>query len=202
MCRSSISLPNEILEECFRRLGSQDLLNVIFVCRIFADVGRHLLYRTISLRSDQRHVQHTISLLARDHTVAVKISNAILTTVPPFEDVPWILPDFFKESVNLRFLELRGFPFSRREDQGVFNSVLRTRCTKLSSFVYRPGVLLFPGSGFELTGLKCVTWQSSLGAYLFLIWNILLTMKQFRDNRLEADAHHGCFCPLTDKHIF
>ncbi|KJA21343.1 hypothetical protein HYPSUDRAFT_42211 [Hypholoma sublateritium FD-334 SS-4] len=159
-----VLLPAELLEECFRPLTFQDTRSVVFVCRVFADVGRLLLYRKIVLRSDQRHVEHTISLLIRDPTLAVKITHATLITVPPLplEGSPWIRPDFFAHSVNLRSLELQGFPFSRPDDQGIFNTVLRTRCLKLARFTYRPGVVRFPDSGFELAGLKCVTWQSSL----------------------------------------
>lgn len=197
-----VLLPAELLQECFRPLTFRDIRSVVFVCRMFADVGRLFLYRKIILRSDQRHIKHTISLLVRDPTLAVKITHATLITVPPREASPWIQPDFFTHSVNLRALELQGFPFFRPEDQGIFNTVLRTRCLKLARFIYRPGVVRFPDSGFELAGLKCVTWQSSLGASLFSICRMTLTVKLFSDYRIEVDAYYGSIVYITDRYFF
>lgn len=196
------SLPAELLEECFRYLLFQDIRNVVQVCRVFADVARLLLYRKIVLKSDQQYIKHTISLLMRDPTIAVKITHATLITVPPFDIEPWIQPDFFTHSVNLRALELQGFPFSRPDDQGIFNRVLRTRCLKLSRFTFRPGAVKFPDSGFELAGLKCVTWQSSLGASLFSIFRKALTVNLFSDYRNEASSSNGSIVYIPNGYLF
>ncbi|KAF9483264.1 hypothetical protein BDN70DRAFT_990451 [Pholiota conissans] len=162
MVATLFRLPTELLEEAFSYLSRQELQSLIFVCKRCADVGRPLLYQYISLESGQENVQHTLNLLYREPTIAIKISDAVLTTEPPIGDVPWILPDFFSYSVNLRSLELRGFPFSQPHDQGIFNKTLQTKCPKLVKFSYYPGAVRFPESGFELSGLRCITWQSSL----------------------------------------
>ena len=197
-----ISLPAELLEECFRYLIFQDIRSVVQVCRVFTDVGRLLLYRKIIFKSDQQHIKHTISLLIRDPTIAVKITHATLITVPPFDIEPWIQPDFFEHSVNLRALELQGFPFSRPDDQGIFNTVLRTQCLKLSRFTFRPGAVRFPDSGFELAGLKCVTWQSSLGASLFSMCRKALTVNLFSDYRNETDSSDGSVVYIPNGYLF
>ncbi|KAF8965733.1 hypothetical protein BDZ97DRAFT_1918020 [Flammula alnicola] len=159
---SHFILPAEVLQESFSYLTRQELLNAIPVCRSFATSGRLFLYQSIDLRSDDPHVDCTISLLRSHRKITVRILHATLTTRPPVGARPWINPDFFVHSVNLKSLELRGFPYPLQNDQDIFNRTLRVGCPKLESFTYRPGVVTFPESGFGLAGLKCVSWQSEL----------------------------------------
>lgn len=202
MVSTLVHLPIELLEETFTYLTRQDLQSLIFVCSVCADVGRLLLYQSINLSSDQPHIQHTLNLIGREPTVAVRISKAVLRTVPPQRDLPWIRPDFFLHSVNLRSLELRGFPFFHPEDQGIFNTTLQKHCPKLVSFTYRPGAVKFPDSGFELSGLKCITWQSSLGSSVALFlsyYSHFLTLSS--DCRPQSDTDDDGLDRVAHTHL-
>ncbi|KAF8873969.1 hypothetical protein CPB84DRAFT_1798044 [Gymnopilus junonius] len=158
-------LPTEVLENVFSYVNQHDLTNVVRVCKSFALSGRLLLYRVVELCSDDPHIDATLGLLRGERTLGVKVICATLTTRRPLGGVlrgPWIEPDFFMYWTRLRRLELKGFPFYTPADIQLFDSTLRNCCTQLRQFTFRPVFGSLPSGGFQIGGLKKVSWQSEL----------------------------------------
>ena len=170
-------LPTELFVAIFSLLPPRDLPSVIQLSTAFRDIGRSLLYKCIDLRSDDIHIQSTVSLLQRDKELSQDIKRATLTTQHSSSGTtPWIPADFLNGWNNLRSLTMNGVPFHTINDQEIFRGNLMRSCTSLAHFAYRPGAEPFPGTDFGICGLKWLSWQAEQ-ASKWLFVTIFATVK-------------------------
>lgn len=152
--------PTEIFIAIFSFLPPRDLISVIRLCKALIGVGRPLLYRSVDLKSDGRHIRSTVRLLQQDNELSRNIMHATLTTRQPCKTSQWIPPDFLNRWNNLRSLKLVGFPFRTRKDQEIFRNTLTGSCTALVHLACQPDASPFPGESFEISGLKQLSWKT------------------------------------------
>jgi F-box-like len=151
--------PTEIFIAIFSFLPPRDLVSVIRLCKALIGVGRSLLYRSVDLKGDGRHIRSTVLLLRQENELSRNIMHATLTTRQPCQ-TSWIPPNFLNRWNNLRSLKLVGFPFRTLKDQEVFRNTLTRSCTSLVHFAYQPDASPFPGESFEISGLKQLCWKT------------------------------------------
>ncbi|KAH9474364.1 hypothetical protein JR316_0012822 [Psilocybe cubensis] len=151
-------LAPELLANIFSSLPRRDLAHVVRVCKSFNLSGCLLLYQHIDLRSNDLYLEYTLDFLRGHESIDQKIVSAVLTTMPPTliqtqQVYQWIAPDIAKRWINLRSLELRGYPFSNGPGSDRFVYTLHSCCHQLRRFVYRPGFRTLPDT-FDLSRLQ------------------------------------------------
>jgi len=159
-------LPAEVLEQIFNNLSQRDLGNIAVVDRHMSFFARPLLYRSITLSSNQLYVQDTLALLTSNQALAGRVRSAVITTViqqpQGFYAVAgapsWINPSIFQNLTQIESLLFIGFPFTRRIDKLRFREVTGEHCNRLANIVFEPN------AGMEFAGMNMM-WDDTSGAY-------------------------------------
>lgn len=152
--------PLEIFVSIFSLLPPRDLPSVIRLSTDFLRVGRYLLYQSVNLKSDNRHIKSTVLLLQQDVDLCKNIKHAALTTTRQPSTTSWIPANFLSGWNDLRSLKMVGVPFHTLDDQEIFRDSLMRSCTLLTHLTYQPGVDSFPGPDFGIPGLKRLSWKT------------------------------------------
>lgn len=164
-----LHLPREILQHIFSFLSRRDLLQATFVNKWCSQNGNPILYQHLDLSSDDPHVCLTLDILMNPPTLSKGIVHARLTTRAPSRPrnpdsgTPWIQPDFFQLSTNLRSLHLRGCPFLNLQQWQTFGQTLQRFCINLVDihFEHMADDLLV--GEFPLSGLTRLSWHPESG---------------------------------------
>ena len=111
--------PLEIFVSIFSLLPPRDLPSVIRLSTDFLRVGRYLLYQSVNLKSDNRHIKSTVLLLQQDVDLCKNIKHAALTTTRQPSTTSWIPANFLSGWNDLRSLKMVGVPFHTLDDQEI-----------------------------------------------------------------------------------
>ncbi|CAA7263456.1 unnamed protein product [Cyclocybe aegerita] len=158
------SFPAELWEETFSHLTRRDLVSVVLVCPEFIGPGQSVLYRVVDLRQDDSNIAATVDLLRRRADLRARIRSVTLTTrrPPQLWEASWFPPDIFQGCVNLRSLELHGFPYDVAE-RHAFKNYIQHSCSALQS------ITLHPTRNLEPLGVLDILWASQPELELKLI---------------------------------